>query len=645
MTPSGLDGIHETQLRAVFDSIPTRIALLDRDRRYRYVNQEYVTFAGRPAEEILGRTVPEVLAEDTFAGFWPQGDRALAGETVEWDGWLEYRQGRRYVQRICVPLRGADGAVDGYFIFNRDLTDLKLSEMALAEQLAARTASETLNAAIIASALDCVIAIDEAGRVVEFNPAAEQTFGYRRADAIGRPIGELIVPPALRRPHADGFARYLRDGGARLIGRRIEIEAMRAGGGVFPVELTITEVNLPERRLFTAHLRDLTAARAADAEIQRQREALNQSEKMAAFGSLLAGVAHELNNPLSIVIGNALMLAEEADLSTPALAERARRVQAAAERCGRIVRGFLAMARRRETQKQPVTVQALLDAATQLLAYGVRSTGIAIERDLPPDLPLVSCDADQMQQVLSNLLINATQALEGQPQPRRIRLSARAGADWVEIAVADNGPGVADQIRSLVFDPFFTTKPVGVGTGIGLGVSRGIVEAHGGTLTLAPSAGAGACFVLRLPLGSGESPAIELPEAAPAAAPSHGTRSALIVDDEEEVGRLLSEMLTAQGFRCEVATAGARAQILLTERDYDAILCDVRMPDIDGPALFAWIGGHKPHLRTRVAFITGDTLGAAASGFLAGIARPMLEKPFVPDELRALMRELVPDPE
>jgi len=154
---------------AVSDSIPTRIALLDRNRRYRYVNREYLSFAGRPADEILGRTVPEVLAEETFGDFYPQGERALAGETVEWAGWLEYRQGRRYVQRICVPLRDAAGAVDGYFIFNRDLTDLKLSEQALAEQLAGRTASERLKAEIIASALDCVIAIDEGGRVVEFN--------------------------------------------------------------------------------------------------------------------------------------------------------------------------------------------------------------------------------------------------------------------------------------------------------------------------------------------------------------------------------------------------------------------------------------------------------------------------------------------
>jgi two-component system NtrC family sensor kinase len=620
-----LSGITEAHLRAVFDSIPTRIALLDRARRYRYVNREYIEFAGRPAGEILGRTIAEVLAEEAFVDFDPQGERALAGETVLWSGWLEYRQGRRYLQRICAPLHDAAGGVAGYFIFNRDLTDLKHSE--------------ALNAAIIASSLDCVVAIDERGRIVEFNPAAEQTFGHRREDVLGRPIGALIVPPALRQRHAEGFARYLATGERRVLGRRVEVEGMRADGSVFPVELTITELRLQDRRLFTAHLRDLTAARAAAAEIQRQREALHQSEKLAAFGSLLAGVAHELNNPLSIVIGHALMLAEAAEHSAPALAERAQRLQAAAERCGRIVRSFLTMARQRETRMRPAAVPALIEAVLQLLAYGLTSAGISIERAIDPELPELRCDADQIQQVLSNLLINARQALEERPQPRRIRLSAGAAGDWVEIAVADNGPGIAEAIRSRIFDPFFTTKPAGAGTGIGLGISRGIAEAHGGTLTLAPARGEGACFVLRLPRQPAVAAAAAPAAAAPAARPG-GT--VLVVDDEPELARLLAEMLAAERLDCDVVGSGEAARSRLEQRDYDAVICDLRMPGMDGPALFAWMEAHKPQLCHRTVFVTGDTLGAAAGKFLARVGRPILEKPFVPNEVRRLLAELLP---
>ena len=580
-----------------------------------------------------------MLAEEVFADFHPQDARALAGDEAFWEGWLAYRTGRRYLQRLCVPLRDAAGAVEGYFIFNRDLTELKESEEALARQLAARAASDTLNAAIIASALDCFITIDEAGLVVEFNPAAEQTFGRRREDAIGQKIGELIVPHAMRQRHAEGFARYLRTGDAHLIGRRIEIEALRADGEIFPVELTLAEVRLPERRLFTAHLRDLTETRAAAAEILRQREALHQSEKLAAFGSLLAGVAHELNNPLSIVIGNALILAEDAAGAAPALAERARRIQAAAERCGGIVRSFLTMARQREVAKRPAAVPALLEAALRMLAYGMRSGGVTLEQDIAADLPPLFCDAGQIQQVLTNLILNACQAMEGQPAPRRIRVSARAEAGLMRIEVADSGPGVPEPIRPRLFDPFFTTKAAGAGTGIGLKVSRGIAEAHGGGLTLEPSDCAGARFVLSLPLGSNAAP--EEPTAgAPDATRAQAPRAALIVDDEPEVALLLAEGLQALGFRCEVADGGATARELLQQRDYDVVLCDLRMPDMDGPALFAWMADAKPHLTTRTAFVTGDTLGLAAGAFLAKSGRPVLEKPFLPAELRRLIVEL-----
>jgi two-component system NtrC family sensor kinase len=499
--------------------------------------------------------------------------------------------------------------------------------------------AEAVGAAVIASALDCIVVIDDGGRIIEFNPAAERTFGYARKAALGRTIGELIVPPALRQHHAEGFARYLAGAPARILGRRVEIEAMRADGGIFPVELTITEVHSAGRRLFTAHLRDLTAARAAEAEIRRQREALHQSEKMAAFGSLLASIAHELNNPLSIVIGNALMLAEEAETAEPALAERARRVQAAAERCARIVRSFLAMARQRKVQPRNMALGDLVRAALELLGYGLRTAGIEVATDLPADLPTLFGDPDQLQQVLMNLLVNASQALEGRPVPRRITIAAHAEADAVVLEIADNGAGVPAAIRDRIFDPFFTTKPVGTGTGIGLGVSRGIVEGHGGTITLAPAEGGGAHFIVRLPIGAAqhEDPTLER---AAAPIPVQGGR-VLIVDDEPEIAQLLADMLRDQGFRGEVAASGSAALAALERHDYDAILCDVRMPDIDGQALFEWVVRARPHLVTRMAFVTGDSLGAGAGAFLATAGRPFLEKPFMPAELARLMAALI----
>jgi two-component system NtrC family sensor kinase len=627
------------QLRRVLDAIPARVSLMDRDQRHCYVNKEYAEFAGRPVDEILGRTVAEVLGASAYDALMAQAERALAGETVRWKGWLPFANGNRLVQRVYLPYRTESGAIDGYLVFARDLAQLDSGEWILPTQLAAQHATEALNAAITASALDCIIAIDEAGLVVEFNPAAEETFGYKRADVIGRSMSELIVPPALRRRHAEGFDRYLRTGRTSVLGRRVELQGMRADGSIFPVELTISEVRLPHRRLFTAYLRDLTAAHEARVEIERQREALHQSEKLAALGSLLAGVAHELNNPLSILIGNALMLQDDAKEGSQALVERAQRIQTAAERCGRIVRSFLAIARQRKTQPRSVEIEFLIGSALQLLAYGLRVASIEFEQKIPPGLPPVFCDPDQMTQVLTNLFVNAQQALEGEPPPRRLCLSAATDGDAIVIEVADNGPGIPTHLRSRVFDPFFTTKPVGAGTGIGLAVSRGIVEAHGGSLTLA-TPDRGAAFVLRLPLRHANGAAADN-GVSPSPAPVHAARNALIVDDEADVGLVLSEMLIALGMCCDVVTSGEAAIRRLESRGYDVIVCDMRLPGIDGPALYAWMTERRPHLCARTAFITGDTLGQASERFLAQTGRPLLEKPFLPSDVERLIDQLL----
>jgi CheY-like chemotaxis protein len=317
----------------------------------------------------------------------------------------------------------------------------------------------------------------------------------------------------------------------------------------------------------------------------------------------------------------------------------------AAERCARIVRSFLAMARQQEARRRPVAADALIEGALELLAYGLRSDGIEVAREVPADLPPLLGDADQLHQVLTNLITNARQALEHRPAPRRLRISAKAVGDAVEILVVDNGPGIPAEVQGRIFDPFFTTKPVGAGTGIGLAVSRGIAEAHGGSLQLAMTEGDGASFVLRLPRAAASSgdAAAGMPDALPATASQAGARTALIVDDEVELAVMLDRMLAALGFRCDLAATGREAQLLLSDRDYDVIFCDLRMPDLGGQDLYGWLEENREHLCRRTAFVTGDILNRAADGFLARSGRPVLEKPFVPDDVRRLIASLATD--
>jgi two-component system NtrC family sensor kinase len=638
---SGMPGIgvtDERKLRAFLDGIPAIVAFLDHDRRHRYVNKHYAAFFGTTQDALLGSLVDDLLGPSSLAELRPHIERALAGESNIWEGWTSPPglAEKRYVQRVYQPFPGDGGSIEGYLLFIRDLTDLKSHEEQLAAQLAALESSQALNSAVIASALDAIIVIDDKSQVVEFNPAAERTFLYRRSEVLGRPIHELIIPPASRARHIAGMRRYMEGGHSSMLDRRIEIEGMRADGGLFPLELTVTAVPLVGRRMFTAHIRDLSEARKAAAEIEWQREALHQSEKLASFGSLLAGVAHELNNPLSIVIGNLLMLDEDMSASPPYLRNRVGTIQSAAERCARVVRTFLTMARMGKTERRWVDMVSLIESAFDLVGYGLRSNGITVRKEYQSPLPPIWGDGDQLHQVLVNLLVNAQQALEGRPEPRWIEVSARSGPNMLEVRVLDNGPGVPPSIRSRIFDPFFTTKPTSNGSGIGLAVSCSIVQDHGGDLQLDTSPESGACFIIRLPTTPPSDATVPEQDgtcrAEPAQAPPRSLM-ALVIDDEIEIALLLARAFERAGWICDVAENGRKARRHVEVRDYDAILCDVRMPDCDGPAFLQWLKGIKPHLCECLAFLTGDTLGTAAALFLRDSGCRTIEKPFTPDEI------------
>jgi PAS domain S-box-containing protein len=500
------------------------------------------------------------------------------------------------------------------------------------ETVSALRDSERRFRGILESALDAIVTSDENGVIVEFNPAAEALFGIPRQRAIGARFRDLIIPERLRAQHDAGMARYLVTGATRILNRRIEVTAMR-GEHEFPAELAVTSTRVGGRLLFAAHIRDLTQQKEAAREIAAQRDRLYQSEKMSALGSLLAGVAHELNNPLSIVVGQALMLEED---GCGEQARRAARIRAAAERCGRIVKSFLAMARQRGPEKKPVDLSQIIRAALDLVGYGLRSAGIEVTADRAAELPMFSGDPDQLAQLVANLVLNAQHALKDAPQPRQLRVASHHDSEksQLRLVISDNGPGIPPELRSRVFEPFFTTKPVGAGTGIGLSICHAIVAAHGGSIEIDETPGGGATFTIELPIVMVEAsrpaaPAERLPEIA--------RRRALVVDDERDIAELIAEMLNREGFAVEIAGNGEEALRELRRRSYDLMLSDVRMPDLDGPALLRRLQSEWPALAERLIFITGDTLDLGAGSVLDGLGRPVIEKPISPDEVRRVI--------
>ena len=381
---------------------------------------------------------------------------------------------------------------------------------------------------------------------------------------------------------------------------------------------------------------DITEHKRIQEEVVRQREVLFQNEKMAMLGSLLAGVAHELNNPLSVVIGQVVLLQEMT--KDPALIGRAERIQTAAERCARIVRSFLAMARQRQAERIPVALNGIVETAVELLSFQLRAADIRIELDLDGELPKIVADPDQIHQVLSNLIDNARQALMSVNSRRVIRIATRADRQdaKAEITISDNGPGVPLNIRERIFEPFFTTKSVGEGTGIGLSLCLSIVRSHVGTIAVSDPAGGGTTFTVRLPLHH-IAPG-ERAEALNRRAPE-GLR-VLIIEDEPQILDTLREILIRQGHRVDTAADGWRGLEMALKHDYNVVLSDFRMPYLDGLGLYQALQRKRPKMIKRLAFITGDTLAAEIQSFIADTRLPYLEKPFLPDDVLRLLSQI-----
>jgi two-component system NtrC family sensor kinase len=359
-------------------------------------------------------------------------------------------------------------------------------------------ATGALKAALVDHAQEAIVITNEAGVIVEFNPAAQAMFGMPRDRMLGR--GPEVLMPTRYGHLAPQVLQQLENG--EIFGQRWALQGLRADGSEFPAEVVLWSVQVEGMLHYAASVRDVTEQRQNEQTLERQRADLRQSEKLTLMGSLLAGVAHELNNPLAVVMGRASLI-EERCRGTD-MQQEAHRIGEAAQRCGRIVKTFLNMARRREPVRAAVKLNDVVVGATDLLGYLLRTHQVEMVLDLGDSLPDVWGDADQLTQVVVNLIVNAQQAMESMPNGRQLRLStgwqpgAHEQPSKVWLRASDSGPGVPAELAEKIFQPFFTTKSNGQGTGLGLAMSHSIAREHGGDLVLEASS-AGASFCCWLP--------------------------------------------------------------------------------------------------------------------------------------------------
>jgi signal transduction histidine kinase len=386
-----------------------------------------------------------------------------------------------------------------------------------------------------------------------------------------------------------------------------------------------------------ALFRDVTGRRRADEEVRTLHGRLLQAEKMAALGQTISSVAHELNNPLATILSWSERLAGKGGVDAT-VRRGLEIIHGESQRAARVARNLLTFARQRQTTRALVDLNQVVRATLALRADDQRLARVRTVEALAAGLPRLFADAHQLQQVLLNLVVNAEQATAAKGGTVVVRTWYDAAREAVLLEVNDDGPGLSGEARTRLFEPFFTTKGAS-GTGLGLTVAYAIVQEHGGSLRVESSAGRGASFFVELPV-SGIGPS---PEPVPRPPPAGAGESVLVVEDEAALVSAVVDALEERGYQVEWAADGEDALVKVSAHAFDVVVCDLKMPRVDGRAFYQQLVTSWPRLARRVVFVTGDVAGTDAEQFLTQSGRRWLPKPFRLEELLEAVRETLSD--
>ena len=502
-----------------------------------------------------------------------------------------------------------------------DMLSVALSNAELVENL---RQAEWRFRTLFRSAPDAVLTVLQSGRIREANDAVRDIVGLDPIQVVGRFVVDFVVEADRDRLH-DALDSAFARGPSRL-----EVRFAREGG-IRVVALAASRLPEADPPTVLVTGRDITSER-------EMRTRLMETERLAAVGELVAGVAHEVNNPLSSISAFAQLLVRDGGL-TPTQRDSIDVIKSEAIRASQVVKDLLAFARRSEPRRDALDLNQIVDRTLRLRGFELNASKIKIEPSLALDLPAVVGDARQLQQVILNLITNALQAMAPQGGGT-LGVGTRCDAGRVILEVTDTGPGIPLEARARIFEPFFTTKEEGEGTGLGLSVSYGIVNAHGGTIDLAEVSESGTRFVVTLPAVS-DVPAPE--PAGEARIPSTRSRLAglrlLFVDDEPSMRAGVEAFGRLRGIQVLTAGDGKAALELIRTTGFDAVITDIRMPEMDGLQLYDALRRERPGLASRLIFITGDVV--SASGQFAAAKQPTLTKPFSFERLEEMLVSLV----
>jgi two-component system NtrC family sensor kinase len=546
-------------------------------------------------------------------------------------------EGNKLLSAIIIPLKVRRKIIGTFNVASYRENAFSDTDLEVINQIALQVAITMENARlyehvselanITTNAPLAIMGTDNNSIITSWNKGAERIFGYKSEEIIGKPC-QILIPEDMQIQRNELLSEALRKG----ILEEINTERITRSGRRLHVKITYTVIKDEKgKNIGLAHI-----IRNIEKEIELQRQ-LIQSEKLSTMGQLVSGVAHELNNPLTGIIGFSELLMLEADKN---IHKDLKRIQEEAGRARRIVQNLLSFARMHKPEKTKIDINGIIKNVLELKSYEMRVDNIKIKCDLDRNLPVTMGDPHLLQQVFLNIINNAHQAITSSSRSGAMNIKTCKKETGIIIEFSDTGPGISKENLTKIFDPFFTTKEVGKGTGLGLSLSYGIIKDHGGTIHTVSEEGKGAIFAIALPI-------IENNIVFPVTDVSKVHQSIknfdiLVIDDEDTVLQLFDETLTREGNRVELARDGQSALEKISNKGYfDIIICDIKMPSMNGSELFQLLKEQKPELAENFIFMSGAINKLENMNFFDPEVNPFLEKPFSINEALKAISKLV----
>lgn len=613
----------EHELQILTDALPVLISYIDSQERYRFVNKAYEDWFGRSRDEILGRSVREVVGDAAYDIAKPMIERALAGERFSDERFMPYKDGGgREVSLGYVPRISADGQAEGYYVLVQEIGERKRAERALTELTATleQRVRETIaeRDRIWNNARDLLLVIGDDGILRAVNPAWTTSLGWRQEELTGRSYAEFLHPDDVR-----ASANILAALPKRIL-PPFETR-MRTKDGRYR---TVAWVGVPEDGLIYASGRDVTEDNAHQAELEIARAQLTEMQKMDTIGQLSGGIAHDFNNLLTPIVGSLDMLYRKYQDD-----ERSARMVSgalqAAERAKVLVSRLLTFARRQHLEAQPVDVASLADGMFDLVQRTI-GPQIEVTTEIAANLPPAQVDPHQLELALLNMCVNARDAMPGggkltiaadQAHGKDANIPLPPDAQFVRVCITDNGHGMDAETLRRSIEPFYSTKGVGKGTGLGLSMVHGLAVQSGGGLAIASTPGEGTTVTIWLPVATDAAAIGQIAKPKVEEIVKSRPLSVLLVDDEDLVLHGNAEMLESLGHKVTRLQSGIAAINALQQGGtFDLLLTDQMMPNMTGLQLIDQARRIQPRL--AAGLITGFAANVDGGDGIARLAKP-----------------------